>query len=91
MLVLSRKEGDKVIINDDITVTVLSVTKDHVRLGFEAPRSVPVYREEVYRTIVQANAEAATPTGSLEALRNRFGRKGAAEAAQASEATTPAA
>ncbi len=51
MLVLSRKPGESVVISDGITLTVLSVEGDRVRLGFVAPAEVPIHREEVYRRI----------------------------------------
>jgi carbon storage regulator len=47
MLVLSRKPGQRVVIGDDITVVVLEVKGGRVKLGFECPREVPVYRREV--------------------------------------------
>lgn len=47
MLVLTRLVGESLIISDDITVTVVSVDGERVRLGIEAPREVPVHREEV--------------------------------------------
>lgn len=51
MLCLSRKLGEQVVINDDITVTVMEVRGDKVRLGFEAPVEIPVHRKEVYDAI----------------------------------------
>jgi carbon storage regulator len=53
MLFLTRRIGDSTIIRDDIVVTVLEVRNDQVRLGIEAPREVPVHREEVYLQMVQ--------------------------------------
>jgi carbon storage regulator len=47
MLVLTRKLGEKVIIDGDITVTLVAMDRGRVRLGFEAPRQVPVVREEL--------------------------------------------
>lgn len=47
MLVLSRSIGEKVVIGDDVTVTVLSVDRGKVRLGFTAPKSVKILREEL--------------------------------------------
>lgn len=47
MLVLSRKKNEKIVINENIVVTIVEVRGDRVRLGIEAPRSVPVVREEV--------------------------------------------
>lgn len=48
MLVLSRKAKQKIMIGGDIEITVLAIKGDSVRLGIVAPRSVPVYREEIY-------------------------------------------
>jgi carbon storage regulator len=48
VLVLTRKSNQTIMIGDDIEVTVLAITRDKVRIGIEAPRSVPVLRTEVY-------------------------------------------
>jgi len=47
MLVLTRRVNERIVIGDDITVTVLEVRGDQVRIGIEAPRDVKVFREEV--------------------------------------------
>jgi carbon storage regulator len=51
MLVLSRKVGETICIGDDIKVSIVAIERDKVRLGFEAPKSVPVHRQEVYDAI----------------------------------------
>lgn len=51
MLILSRRVGESFNIGDDVSVTVLSVKGNHVRLGIEAPRETPVHREEIYQRI----------------------------------------
>jgi carbon storage regulator len=51
MLVLSRKKGERVMISDNITLVVVEIRGDKVRLGIEAPKEVPVHREEVYNDI----------------------------------------
>jgi len=51
MLILTRKEGQSLKINDDITVTVLGVSGNQVRIGVNAPKDVSVHREEVYERI----------------------------------------
>jgi len=51
MLVLSRKKNESIIINDNITVTVIEIRGDKVRLGIEAPKDVSVHRREVYDAI----------------------------------------
>jgi carbon storage regulator len=47
MLVLSRKLGEKIVIGDNIVVTVVKIDRNQVRLGIEAPSTIPVYREEI--------------------------------------------
>ena len=51
MLVLSRKKNESIIINDNITVTVIEIRGDKVRIGIEAPKDVSVHRREVYEAI----------------------------------------
>lgn len=60
MLVLTRKANQSIMIGDDIEIQVLSVVGEKVRVGITAPRSVPVYRDEVYHEIV---AERGRITG----------------------------
>jgi len=63
MLVLSRKKNESIIINDNITVTVIEIRGDKVRLGIEAPKDVTVHRREVYEAIQnQAKARDHGPT-----------------------------
>ena len=51
MLVLSRKKNESIVINDDITIVVVEIRGDKVRLGVEAPKEVPVHRREVFEAI----------------------------------------
>ena len=51
MLILTRRVNETVMIGDDVTVTVLSINHNQVRLGVNAPRNVPVHREEIYEKI----------------------------------------
>ena len=51
MLVLSRKPGESIVINNDIQLTVVEIRGDKVRLGVVAPRDVPVHRQEVYEAL----------------------------------------
>ena len=51
MLVLSRKKDEKIVIGDSITLIVIEIRGDKVRLGIEAPKDVPVHRQEVYDAI----------------------------------------
>jgi carbon storage regulator len=58
MLVLSRKINETIIINDNIVITVVDIRGDKVRLGIEAPKDVPVHRQEVYDAIKRAEGPA---------------------------------
>lgn len=62
MLVLSRKIGERIRIGDDVTLTVVRIHGDKVRLGIEAPDSVTIHREEVYRRL-QASEADGSPDG----------------------------
>jgi carbon storage regulator len=57
MLVLSRKSNESIVINNNIKVTVVEIRGDKVRLGIEAPKDIPVHREEIYN---QINGKSAT-------------------------------
>ena len=59
MLVLSRKKNESIVINDDITIVVVEIRGDKVRLGVEAPKEVPVHRREVFDAIHRNEAAAA--------------------------------
>ena len=64
MLVLTRKVGESIQINDDVRVTVIEVKGKNIRLGIDAPKTTKVYREEVFLKIKQENKTAAsTPSG----------------------------
>ena len=58
MLVLSRKKNESIVINDDITIVVVEIRGDKVRLGVEAPKEVPVHRREVFDAIHRNEAAA---------------------------------
>jgi len=58
MLVLSRKKNEKIVINYDIEITVVEIRGDKVRLGVEAPKSIPVHRKEVQEKIDEQERNA---------------------------------
>ncbi|HKL80615.1 MAG TPA: carbon storage regulator CsrA [Mobilitalea sp.] len=72
MLALSRKVNESIIIGNDIEITVLEVKGDQIKLGISAPRSVPIYRKEIYLQIQESNKEAAGSTVTDEALKKLF-------------------
>jgi carbon storage regulator len=57
MLILSRKVGETIIIDGNITVTVKSIDRGKVRIGFDAPAGVPIHREEIHRRIANEAAK----------------------------------
>jgi carbon storage regulator len=62
MLVLSRKKNESIVINNDITVTVVEIRGDKVRLGIVAPKEVPVHRQEVFDAIHGKSNAEPSPT-----------------------------
>lgn len=62
MLALSRKKDEAIVINNDIEITIIEVKGDQVKIGISAPKSVPVYRKEVYMQIQEANKASADAT-----------------------------
>jgi carbon storage regulator len=81
MLVLSRRVGERLVIGEDIVITVIDVRSDGVRIGIDAPRHVRVNRAEILEAVTRSNQEAAaaddTALESLRALRpTRPGRGG---------------
>ena len=63
MLILSRKVDEKVVIGDDITISIIEIRGDQVRIGIDAPKKVKVFRQEVYDAI-KAENKAAINSGS---------------------------
>lgn len=66
MLVLTRKRDESIIIGDDIKITIVDVRGDQVKVGIDAPRSIPVHREEVYKEIQAENRRAAVQPGTVD-------------------------
>ena len=69
MLVLSRKQNESIVVGNSVRITVVEVSASGVRLGFEAPPEISIYREEIHVEIARANRAAATATESEAAAR----------------------
>ena len=63
MLVLSRKTNQSIIVGDNVRIVVVSVDRDQVKLGIEAPREISVHRSEIYDEIQRSNRSAAQTSG----------------------------
>jgi carbon storage regulator len=91
MLVLTRKVGERILIGDDIVLTILDSRGDGIRVGIDAPRGIKVQREEVVRAVTQANVEAAAAPADAEArIRDLLGGSGAGPVAPVADAAPAA-
>lgn len=68
MLILSRRVNEKIMIGDDIVVSVIEIRGDQVKIGLQAPRAVKVYRQEVFESIQEENRAAALSPVELPSL-----------------------
>jgi carbon storage regulator len=77
MLILARRPGERVVIGDEILVTVMEVSASTVRLGIEAPRGVSIFREEIWLAVKEENRAAAEaqadalPSARIEEVRGK--------------------
>ena len=62
MLIITRKPGEKIMLGDDVVVHVMEIVGNSVRIGIQAPRALPVYREEIWEAVRQENEAAAGVT-----------------------------
>jgi carbon storage regulator len=89
MLVLARRINETIMIGDQIEVSVMDIRGDQVKIGIKAPRTVKVFRKEVYQVIQEENLKAAQSVpGSLPRLDSLVG-KGSGPAKQEGEKTDP--
>lgn len=66
MLALTRKVGERIVIGDNIVVTVVSIKGDNIRLAIEAPKEIKIYRGEIFDAIAAENRQAAVSNDLLE-------------------------
>lgn len=72
MLILSRKINEKIKIGNDISISIIEVLGSQVKIGIDAPKSVKVFRQEIYDAIQAENQKAAETGLNVEKLRNLF-------------------
>ena len=75
MLALARKVNESIMLGNDIEITLLEIKGDQVKIGISAPKSVPIYRKEIYLQIQEENRQAAGHEIDVEALKSAFGGK----------------
>lgn len=75
MLALARKTNQSIMIGNDIEVTLLEIKGDQVKIGINAPKSVPIYRKEIYVQIQDENKKASEGEVDVEALNKLFSIK----------------
>jgi carbon storage regulator len=76
MLALSRKQGESIMIGNDVEITILDIRNDQVKIGINAPKQVGIYRKEIYLQIQDENKQAVSEDvrqnkNALEALLNK--------------------
>ncbi|MDZ7672941.1 MAG: carbon storage regulator CsrA [Halanaerobiales bacterium] len=75
MLILSRKEDEKILIDDDIKISIVEIKGNQVKIGIEAPQDVEILREEVFKSVEKENIQATKERSvGLDQLKN-FGNK----------------
>ncbi len=72
MLALSRKLNESIIINNNVEITILEIKGDQVKIGITAPKSVPIYRKEIYLQIQEANKESVSNDTDINTLKGLF-------------------
>ena len=76
MLILTRRVGETLMIGDDVTVTVLGVKGNQVRIGINAPKDVSVHREEIYERIKAEQSGGSVTSGAVSAADDENENKG---------------
>lgn len=76
MLVLARKVGQSIVINDNIELLVIEVRGDQVRLGIEAPKNIPVHRKELLEQVRAENVQAAEEAADVNVVSKALGKPG---------------
>ena len=59
MLIITRRPGEKIMLGEDVSIQVMEIVGNQVRIGIQAPKSVPVYREEIWEAVKEENRAAA--------------------------------
>ncbi len=60
MLIITRRPGERIMLGDDVSIEIMEIVGSSVRVGVHAPKSVPIYREEIWSAVKEENKAAAT-------------------------------
>jgi carbon storage regulator len=71
VLIITRRQGEKIVLGDTIVLHVMEIVGNSVRVGIEAPRSIPVYREEIWNAVREENRAAADAASNAPPHRER--------------------
>lgn len=74
MLVLSRKKGESVIVDNNIVITILSVEGENIKVGISAPKDVDIYRKEIFDSIGQNNQSAVMDSITIQAALDQINK-----------------
>lgn len=72
MLVLGRKKGDSIIIQDNIEITIIEISGDQVKIGIKAPKDVSIHRKEIHSQIKEENQNAILSSNNISDIKNLF-------------------
>jgi carbon storage regulator len=75
MLILSRKINEKIMIGEDISISIIEIQGDHIRIGVDAPKNIKIFRQEVFDAIKMENKAAATSTPVLPQFNFKLGAR----------------
>ena len=77
MLALTRKQGERIVIGDNVVITIVEIKGDSIRVAIDAPKEIKIYRGELYDSIAAENQQAVNPKISLgiDALDNIYKKK----------------
>jgi carbon storage regulator len=75
MLALTRKTNESIMIGNDVEITILEIKGEQVKIGISAPKSISIYRKEIYLQIEEANKQSAQSSVSEELLKDLFTKK----------------
>lgn len=72
MLALTRKLNESIVIGNEVEITILEIKGDQVKIGINAPKSIPIYRKEIYVQIQESNKESVDSGATMDSIKKMF-------------------